>query len=144
MGATETAQKCGSSEGGGRTCHNLIPQLDDLENIAQMQSGARRRHSCQDAEGALHVRRDARLELVAQREALDVVGQGTANGAHRGRAPAPPRKVLQHPRCLGFHLQLLLRAVSVVPCLINFDQFVPKFVPERFQAVRYIEYIRII
>ena len=104
MGATETAQKCGSSEGGGRTCHNLIPQLDDLENIAQMQSGARRRHSCQDAEGALHVRRDARLdELVVQQEARDFVAQGTANGAHRGRVPAPPRKVLQHPRSLRRH-----------------------------------------
>jgi hypothetical protein len=68
-----------------------------------MQRRARRRHSCQDAEGALHVRRDARLELVVQREALDFVGQGTANGVHRRWAPAPPRKVLQHPRGLSRH-----------------------------------------
>jgi len=38
-----------------------------------------------------------------QQEALDFVAQGTANGAHRGRAPAPPRKVLQHPLGLRRH-----------------------------------------
>ena len=115
MGATETAQKCGSSEGGGRTSHNLIPQF-----VAQMQRRARRRHSCQDAEDALHVRRDARLELVAQREALDVVGQGTANGAHRGRAPAPPRKVLQHPRGLSRHRRAVSVAVDQAVDQMNF------------------------
>ena len=93
-----------AGEGCGRTCHNLIPQFDDLENVAQMQGRARRRHSCQHAEGALHVRRDARLdELVVQQEARHFVAQGTANGAHRGRVPAPPRKVLQHPRSLRRH-----------------------------------------
>ena len=104
-----------AGEGGGRTSHNLIPQF-----VAQMQRRARRRHSCQDAEGALHVRRDARLELVVQREALDFVGQGTANGAHRRWAPAPPRKVLQHPRGLSRHRRAVSVAVDQAVDQMNF------------------------
>jgi len=54
-----------------------------------------------------------------QEEALDFVAQGTANGAHRGRALTPPRKVLQHPRGLRRHR----REVSVdhFPFLTKFE-----------------------
>ena len=68
-----------------------------------------------------------------QQEALDFVAQGTANGAHRGRAPAPPRKVLQHPLGLRRHRREV--SVAVVARSQSVDQtvgeFLTKFVPGR-------------
>ena len=110
-------------------------------------------HRCNVAPGGLIVARtprarftsaeiDARLdELVVQQEALDFVAQGTANGAHRGRAPAPPRKVLQHPRGLRRHrrevsVAVAARSQSTRPS--KFAENSTKFVPaiEMFEQER--------